>query len=171
MVSYSKGAWSLEGWVVLESTYCTECLIARPPLLSSCSPTLFFAFLSSSFLHFFRLKFSDCPHDLPQPISLLSLLVLLLSNFWLASLPSERTKIDLCSGHHKTATILGYGWRELKPHHKDNIVPSPENSHKWDKYCCLFFFTVSSWTCICVGLWMIFARSHRSSWLRKDLCE
>lgn len=68
-----------------------------------------------------------------SPVHFWPLLVIRLSNSWQTSLPSQRTKTDLCSGYYKTGAILGYGWRELKPHNKDNIVPSPENSHKWDK--------------------------------------
>lgn len=68
----------------------------------------------------------------PQPISPLSPLVLLLSNSHPATLPSESTKTDLCIGHHKTATILGCGRREIKPHHKDSIVPSLEKKKNPD---------------------------------------
>lgn len=46
---------------------------------------------------------------------------------------------------------------------KTALFPRAENSHKWDKYCCLFFFTSSSRTHICVDLWLIFPTS---SWLR-----
>lgn len=127
--------------------HCTGCLIAKPPPLS-CSPLSLF--LSLLYQFFYETPLSVLMAS-PQPISPLSLLVLLLSNSRLATLPSESTKTDLCSGHHKTATILGCGRREIKPHHKDTIVPSPENSHKWDKYCCLFSQPpqglASAWAC------------------------
>lgn len=111
-----------------------------------CSPLIFLPL--SIFFYETLLSVFLTSLNLFRPISLL---VLLLSNCHPATLPSESTKTDLCSGHHKTATILGCGWREIKPHHKDGIVPSSENRHKWDKYCCLFSWPpqglASAWAC------------------------
>lgn len=84
--------------------------------LSLSSPSL----LLCSHLSFFPISFSKDPSSLTSSPDCIA------------------TKTDLCSGHHKKATILGCGRREIKPHHKDSIVSSPANSHKWDKYWCLF---------------------------------
>ena len=94
---------------------------------------------------------SDFPHDLPSLFLYSSCLSSSYQALASATLPSESTKIDLRSGHYKTATILGCGRREIKPHHKASIIPSPENSHKWDTYCCLFSRPhqglASAWDC------------------------
>lgn len=110
--SKNLSLWRI-GWG--ESTPCTRCLMAKSSLSLS-SPSL----LLCSHLSFFPISFSKDPSSLTSSPDCIA------------------TKTDLCSGHHKKATILGCGRREIKPHHKDSIVSSPANSHKWDKYWCLF---------------------------------
>lgn len=76
---------------------------SRFPLFS---PFSFLMFLPVSVIQFI------CLHDLKQPLCLLSIHVLFLSNSRMTTLLSKRSRTDLCSGHHKTATILGCGQRD-----------------------------------------------------------
>lgn len=112
MVSYSKVAWNIEGWVVLASTHCTQGLITRPffsctphPPTSS-SPSLYSPSWSSSYL-----LTSKTGED----------------QVWFLQWPSQ---------------VSNHSWQwpgEIKLHNNGNIVPSPESSHKRNKYCCIFF--------------------------------
>lgn len=70
---------------------------------------------------------SSCLHDLLYPLSFNF-------NSCLTTLPPKLIYAVAITRQQPFLAVAG----EIKPHHKDSIVSSPENNHKWDKYCCLF---------------------------------
>lgn len=113
MVSYSKVAWKVEGWVVLASTHCTQALIARP--FSSCTPHLPTSSSPSLYSPSWSFYLSLDQQDSRGPSLIFAVAIT-------SQLP-----------------FLAMAWGEIKLHNNGNIVSSPESSHKRNKYRCNFF--------------------------------